>query len=137
MIIGIGTDIVQISRIERGLEKFSDKFAQRILTDLEWEIFNGHKAPASFLAKRFAAKEAVAKAFGTGFRQGLSMRHIEVVNDDLGKPQLCLYEAAAKKMQQLDANQTFISISDEKSYAVAFVIISQCLRIKNNVNTHY
>ena len=83
---GIGTDLVHIPRMQTLLDKHGDKIALRILSDAEFTAFQQAKNQASFLAKRFAAKEATAKALGTGFRDGLSLRHIAVSNDENGKP---------------------------------------------------
>lgn len=94
MISGIGTDLVHIPRIAEMLNKYGDKAAQRILDQTEFEQFQKNQQPAAFLAKRFAAKEATAKALGTGFRDGLSLQHIAVRNNALGKPELVFHDFA-------------------------------------------
>ena len=86
MIFGIGTDIVEIQRIENIFSKFNNRFAKKILSKKEYEAFQISNAPAHFLAKRFAAKEAVAKALGLGFRDPISFHGIEVDHNDLGAP---------------------------------------------------
>lgn len=85
-ILGLGTDIVEISRIEAVVERTGERLARRILSPSEWQHYQQHQQPVRFLAKRFAVKEAAAKAFGTGIRNGLAFNQFEVVNDALGKP---------------------------------------------------
>ncbi|MDH5547772.1 MAG: holo-ACP synthase [Gammaproteobacteria bacterium] len=124
MIHGIGTDIVEIERIKDGLERHGERFARRILSAGEYATYLEHSNPQGFLAKRFAAKEATAKALGTGFRDGLSLQHIEVVNDDLGKPQLVFHGAAQDLVAKLGVGEAHISLSDERHYAVAYVVLT-------------
>ena len=95
MIFGIGTDIVRVTRMQRSLERYGQRFAERILAAEELAEFSLEARKAHFLAKRFAAKEAAAKAMGTGFRDGLALRHIAVGHDALGKPQLIFSGKAA------------------------------------------
>ena len=123
MIFGIGTDIVGVSRMESALERHGDRFAERILAESELQEFQQSGKPAHFLAKRFAAKEAAAKAFGTGFRDGLSMSHISVAHDELGKPILQFTGKAEEYCFNNGIGESFISISDEKEHAVAFVTL--------------
>lgn len=123
MIIGIGTDIVRIPRMAKNLERFGDRFAKRILTPCEMVTFAQHKCPASFLAKRFAAKEAAAKAMGHGFRNGLMLTHIGVGHDELGKPLLEYSDKATEICDRLGVGESHISISDEDEYAIAFVTL--------------
>jgi len=123
MIFGIGTDIVHIKRMRDSLEKYGDKFARRILTQREFSEFANKQNKAAYLAKRFAAKEATAKAMGTGFSNGLSLQHIGVINDNAGKPELELLEVAEKFLRDNKIKQTHLSLADEKDYAVAFVTL--------------
>ena len=125
MIHGIGTDIVAIARMTRLWDKYGEVLATRLLADDELQALRQHSDPARFLAKRFAAKEAAAKALGTGFRQGLSLRHISVSNDALGKPVLHFTVRAAELVAQFGIQASHISISDEADYAVAFVILTR------------
>jgi holo-[acyl-carrier protein] synthase len=121
MIFGIGTDIVQIPRIEKLLEKFGDDFAKKILFDTELDQYYtlpSEKKP-SFLAKRFAAKEALAKAFGTGIGASIGFHDIIISNDGTGKPFANVTADIAK-----DKNIS-LSISDDYPIAIAFVVISQ------------
>ncbi len=123
MIYGIGTDIVHINRMRDDLDRYGDKFARRILTDAEFAEFQGKSNQAAFLAKRFAAKEATAKAMGTGFSQGLSLHHIGVEHDKAGKPVLEFSGVAEKFLQEKQIKQTHLSLADEREYAVAFVTL--------------
>jgi len=122
-VIGIGTDIVKVSRIQKSLNKYGENFARRILHDNELLIFKQRKTPTHYLAKRFAAKEALAKALGTGIAKGISFDEIEVINNDDGKPKLILHGTASEIANQLGVESLFISLSDEKKYAIAYVIV--------------
>lgn len=123
MIFGIGTDIVRVSRLRRDLERFGVRFAERILTDDELAEFHAKENKANFLARRFAAKEAAAKAMGTGFAQGLQLRHIGVGHDALGKPRLVFTDRAAEFMRERGIVTAHISLADEEDHAVAFVTL--------------
>ncbi|MBT3310044.1 MAG: holo-ACP synthase [Gammaproteobacteria bacterium] len=127
MIVGIGTDIVAVARMQQSLSRHQGRIAQRILSPAELEEFGqrNEKMRPHFLAKRFAAKEAAAKALGTGFRAGIQLPQIEVGHDEQGKPLLQWYGAALKQFQQLSATTAHLSISDEESHAVAFVILEK------------
>jgi len=117
-IYGIGTDIVQKSRIEKLFENYGERFIKRILTPLECSVLNAHHDAVSYLAKRFAAKEALAKALGTGLGQELSFIDLSILNDKNGKPYIEWVDPKHKH-----ADKVFhISLSDEKKYAQAFVI---------------
>ncbi len=127
MIFGIGTDIVHINRMKDSLDKHGDKFARRILTDhefAEFEKLEGENIKPAFLAKRFAAKEATAKAMGTGFTQGLSLHHIGVKHDDAGRPILDFVGIADEFMRQNKILHPHLSLADEREYAVAFVTLA-------------
>lgn len=124
MIFGIGTDIVSIERIKNSLSRHGEKFAKKILTPDEFHEYgqiNG--SSAQYLAKRFAVKEAVAKAMGTGFRDGLLLSHIGTTHDEQGKPQLVFSGKAQDFMQQHNINKSHVSISDEAEHALAFVTL--------------
>ncbi len=123
-IIGIGTDIVSITRIESIWDRFGVTFARRILTPTELLELPKISKPVHFLAKRFAAKEAFAKALGTGFRQGgIWLTEIGVVNDSLGKPEFIFRGNAASEVALRGITESHLSLSDEKEFAVAFVIL--------------
>lgn len=123
MIFGIGTDIVEVSRIEASLEKFGDEFAARILSEHEMLEYQQTNLKARFLAKRFAAKEAFSKAWGTGIRDEATFENIAVSHDDLGKPLLALAPVLQTKLDEKNISSMHISISDEKNLAVAFVVL--------------
>ena len=125
MIFGIGTDLVSIPRMESLLLKYGDKIAMRILTNAEYSDFQQANNPAHFLAKRFAAKEATAKALGTGFRNGLSLTHIEVANNEQGKPELHFYHRGLELLAKLNIRRCFVSLSDEQDYAIAYVMLEE------------
>jgi holo-[acyl-carrier protein] synthase len=122
-IFGIGTDIVEVERIRETLERFGDRFAGRILTDAECEAFYRDARRPHFLARRFAVKEAVAKAFGTGFRDGLRLRDIELRHNALGRPELCYTGVAQTLCREFAISSSHVSVSDERRYAVAFVTL--------------
>lgn len=123
MIFGIGTDIVRVARMQQSLDKHGERFARRILTEHELIGYRQAGKPANYLAKRFAAKEATAKAMGTGFRNGLSLKHINVGHDEKGKPLLEFNGKAAEFMNAEGILETHISLADEQEYAVAFVTL--------------
>ena len=125
-IIGIGTDIVLNNRIKKLIK--NKNFLNRIYTNQEIKFAKKQKEIPSFLAKRFAAKEAFAKALGTGFRKNLNFKDIEILNDKLGKPYYSINPKLKKiifrslKVKNLDF---FLSLSDEKLYSIAFAIIQK------------
>ncbi|USD65659.1 holo-ACP synthase [Vibrio sp. SCSIO 43136] len=121
-IIGLGTDISEIERIEKALNRSGEAFAVRILAPSELDAFQNTKQKARFLAKRFAAKEAASKALGTGIAQGVTFHDFIVSNDDLGKPLLRLTGKAKQLAELKQVNSIHLSISDERHYAMASVI---------------
>lgn len=122
-IVGIGTDIVEIARIEAVITRSGDRLARRVLSEHEWNIWETHQQPVRFLAKRFAVKEAASKALGTGIRNGLAFEQFEVYNDELGKPKLRLWGAAAELAAQLGVAHMHVTLADERHYACATVIM--------------
>lgn len=123
--MGMGTDIVEIDRIRAGLERFGRRYAARILGPAELELLapaDGLPA-ASRLAGRFAAKEAAVKALGTGFSDGIGPRDMEILADGHGKPLLVFSARAEARRLTLGARRSHISISHERHYAVATVIL--------------
>lgn len=123
MIYGIGTDIVEVARIEVSIAKFGDDFAMRILAEGEMSSYYESQLKARFLAKRFAAKEAFSKALGTGLRDPATFQNIAVSHDELGKPILVLAKALQDFLTAKNISQMHISISDEKNLAAAFVVL--------------
>ena len=123
MIIGIGTDIVQVSRVEQALRQSGEAFAQRILTNEEMQDYKKSKRGIAFLAKRFAIKEAISKALGTGIGRGVSFHHMNIEHDDKGKPVVVLSGGALERLTSIGGGQCLISIADEVDYATAFAVI--------------
>ena len=123
MIKGIGTDIVEINRIANSIERTGERFINRILTPHERQQLDqlSPEKQASFVAKRFAAKEAAVKALGTGIGSGVSFQHFTVVNLASGKPTLEV-DAALSQRLDFDANW-HLSLSDERDFALAFVTL--------------
>ena len=125
MIFGIGTDIVSTHRIAAAWERHGDAFARRILAPPEWEGFAAENHPARFLAKRFAAKEAFAKALGTGIRAPATWHNIRVNHDPLGKPVLDFGPELEAWLGRHGIRSHHLSISDEREMAAAFVILEK------------
>lgn len=123
-IVGMGTDIVEIARIDKQLQNAS-RLAQRVLTAVELAEFEQSKFPARFLAKRFAAKEAAVKAAGVGIGRGISFQQIEIGHHESGQPCLRLSGHLLTLCQQLGVTHSHISIADEQHYAVATVILER------------
>jgi holo-[acyl-carrier protein] synthase len=127
MIIGVGSDLCDIRRIEETLERYGERFLARCFTDIERRKSEGRKNRAASYAKRFAAKEACAKALGTGLRRGVFWRDMGVVNLPSGKPTIRLTGGAAARLAAITpaACETVIhvTITDEHPLAQAFVII--------------
>ena len=128
MIIGVGTDLLDIRRIERTLERFGERFCERVFTDVERARCDGHVARAARYAQRYAAKEACSKALGTGFRDGVAWRGIGVDNMASGKPFLTLTGGARERLERRTppgmTAAIDLSLSDEYPMAQAIVVIS-------------
>lgn len=123
MIFGIGVDIVLLSRIQAAMDRHGEKFAKRILADEEFRVYLTHRKQLNFLAKRFAAKEAFSKALGTGFIDGLSLKHITVLNNELGRPEFTFSGVAQEKLEAFDIQRWHVSLSDERDQVIAFVTL--------------
>ncbi|GIU22731.1 holo-ACP synthase [Shewanella schlegeliana] len=129
MIVGLGTDIVEIARIDERISAAGDetllncRLAKRVLTKTEFALFVSSSQPGRYLAKRFAAKEAAAKALGTGIGRGVSFQHIEISNNANGAPLVMFSDGAAERLAQLGGSRAHLSIADEKHYATATVIL--------------
>jgi len=128
MIIGIGNDLINISRIEKTIERFGDRFIQRIFTAQEQKKSEKRQMRVASYAKRFAAKEACSKALGTGFRKGVFWHDLGVVNLPSGKPTMELTGGALKRLKEITPEgqvaQIDLTLTDEQPMAEAFVIIS-------------
>lgn len=120
MIFGIGTDIIEIARIESALKKHGEAFFERLFTDKECAYCRTYKHVAPHFAGRFAAKEAIVKAIGTGFTGDVQWQDIEILNDNLGKPVVMFHGKLAEKYR---GKEVLLSISHCKSYATATAIV--------------
>ena len=127
MIYGVGTDIVEVARIEKALERFGEKFAKRILCDPELKRFQNHRQKANYLAKRFAAKEAFTKALGTGIHAPANWHGVWVKNLPSGKPVLEFSEQLKVLLEKKQISTSHLSLADERGMAVATVIL-ECER---------
>jgi len=125
VIAGIGIDIVDIGRVESLLSRYGDRFVQRVFTDEEAAYARKSVKPAERLAGRFAIKEAVLKAFGTGKSQGIRWRDIETVRGRMGRPQVKLYGKAANYLKLINGNTVHSTITHDGGKAVAFVVIER------------
>jgi holo-[acyl-carrier protein] synthase len=127
MIIGLGSDLMDIRRIEKSLDRFGDRFVQRVFTQVEQAKSDKRRMRAASYAKRFAAKEAGAKALGTGIARGVSWKEIGVVNLPGGKPTLEFKGRALDRLNKMTppgmTAHTHITITDDHPYAQAFVVI--------------
>lgn len=125
MIFGVGTDVVMVARIASTWARFGERFARRILTPREFDGLADARDPVRYLARRFAAKEAIAKALGTGFAHGIAPSSLGVVADAWGKPQVALEADAATVAERLGAGRGFVSIADEQEIVTAFAVFER------------
>ena len=123
MIVGIGVDIAETARVEKLNTRYGERFARRILTPDELAEFDRRGHSSSYLATRFAAKEAVAKALGTGIGEQLGFHSVQIENDSRGKPLLRFLGSAKDMIASLGISNAMISLSDEKHYVVAMVVL--------------
>jgi holo-[acyl-carrier protein] synthase len=123
MIFGIGTDILELSRIERAYERYGDRFAERLLLDEEQVLFARSNNKPRFLGMRFAAKEAIAKALGTGFANGIWVRDVGSVPDALGQPQVVYSERGREVCARLGVGEGFLSLTDEAGLIMAVAVL--------------
>lgn len=123
MIIGIGTDIVSIPRIEKAVERFGERFINKVFTDKEAIVCKVKKDQASHLAARFAAKEAVLKALGTGISNGIGFKDVEVFREHGKRPEIILHGKGKETAGTLGVKNIHLSISHDAGLAVAFVVI--------------
>jgi holo-[acyl-carrier protein] synthase len=123
VIFGIGTDVVRLDRVEATLERFGEHFVQRLLLPEEEVQYRRHRRKARFLAMRFAGKEAVVKAMGTGFRNGMWIRDVGIVQDPRGKPGI-VYSARGRALcAQMGIGEGHVSLTDEAGLVVAFAVL--------------
>lgn len=123
MILGLGTDIIEVERIRASFTKFGERFVNRILLADEITYCLSHKDPAPFLAARFAAKEAISKAFGTGIGAQLSWQDMEICRKESGEPYVVLHGKGQELFAARAARRLLVSLSHTQNYATAMVIL--------------
>lgn len=123
MILGIGIDIIEVARIRASFERFGDRFVNRILLPDEISYCLSHKVPGPFLAARFAAKEAVSKAFGTGIGAQLGWQDIEVRRKDSGEPYVVMHGRGQELLEQRKARAVLVSLSHTQDHAAAVAVL--------------
>lgn len=123
MILGTGIDIIEVSRIAASYEKFGERFIHRILRPSEIAYALSHRRPAPFLAVRFAAKEAISKAFGTGIGRQLTWQDMEVARKDSGEPHVILHDGGARLLRERGGRLVHLTLSHTENYAVAMAIL--------------
>ncbi|MDH3613898.1 MAG: holo-ACP synthase [Gammaproteobacteria bacterium] len=123
MIFGVGTDIVELSRVQATYDRFGEHFVRRILMDEELELFRKTKWPVRFLAMRFAGKEAAAKAMGTGFQHGIWVRDVGITNNDRGRPLIIWSERGRKVCNALGIGNGHVSLTDDAGLIMAFAVV--------------
>jgi len=123
MIFGIGTDVVQQERVRLVHEKFGERFVERLLLPAELAAFHRYKRPVRFLAMRFAAKEAIVKAMGTGFAHGMWIRDSGVVSNAWGKPEIIWSERGRHMCEQLGIGEGHVTLTDEAGLIVAVAVL--------------
>ncbi|MGH8494890.1 MAG: holo-ACP synthase [Gammaproteobacteria bacterium] len=123
MIFGIGTDVVRLDRIERTLERFGRHFTDRLLMPEELAVFARQKRPARFIAMRFAGKEAVVKAMGTGFAHGMWIRDVGIVQNGWGKPEIIFSQRGRAMCRRLGIGEGHVTLTDEAGLIVAVAVL--------------
>ena len=123
MIFGIGTDLVRQDRIQQSLDRFGDRFVRRLLLQQELEAFQKQRNPTRFLAMRFAAKEAVVKAMGTGFANGMWVRDVGTIQNEWGRPEIIYSRRGEAMCRKLGIGEGHISLTDEAGFVVAFAVL--------------
>jgi len=123
MIFGIGTDIVELSRIQETYNRFGERFVDRLLMDEERVLFEKNKMPVRFLAMRFAAKEAAVKAMGTGFAHGVWIRDVGIVNNDWGRPEIIWSARGQAVCHDLGIGEGHVSLTDDAGLILAFAVV--------------
>ncbi len=123
MIFGVGTDVVELSRIQATYDRFGEHFVRRLLMEDELELFRCSKFPVRFLAMRFAGKEATVKAMGPGFRHGVWLRDVGIVNNDWGRPLIIWSDRGRGVCKQLGIGAGHVSLTDDAGLVVAFAVV--------------
>jgi holo-[acyl-carrier protein] synthase len=125
MIFGVGTDIVETARVEHVWKRFGEHFARRILLPDEYTLFLRYSRPVRFLAMRFAAKEAIVKAMGTGFAHGMWVRDVGTIPDPRGQPQIIFSERGRRKCEELGIGGGHLSLTDEAGIVLAVAVLER------------
>jgi len=125
MIFGVGTDVVELSRIQAIYDRFGEHFVKRLLMDDELELFRHSKWPVRFLAMRFAGKEATVKAMGTGFAHGVWIRDVGIVNSDWGRPLVTWSERGRRVCDRLGIGEGHVSLTDDVGLVIAFAVVER------------
>ncbi len=125
MIYGVGTDLVELVRVQETYDRFGTHFVDRLLMDEERELFDKNKWPVRFLAMRFAAKEATVKAMGTGFANGVWIRDVGIVNSPWGRPEIIWSERGQKRCAELGIGKGHVSLTDDAGLIMAFAVVMQ------------
>lgn len=123
MIFGVGTDIVELSRIQATYDRFGERFVRRILMEEELELFRRSKQPVRFLAMRFAGKEATVKAMGTGFAHGVWLRDVGILNNNWGRPIIIWSDRGKRVCDRLGIAGGHVSLSDDAGLTIAFAVV--------------
>lgn len=123
MIFGVGTDVVQLSRIQATFDRFGDHFVRRLLMEPELELFEHSKSPVRFLAMRFAGKEATVKAMGTGFSHGIWLRDVGITNNNWGRPLVIWSERGRHVCDHLGIGNGHVSLTDDAGLVIAFSVV--------------
>lgn len=130
MIFGIGTDIVELSRVQETYNRFGDRFVDRLLMDEERKLFEKNKMPVRFLAMRFAAKEATVKAMGTGFAHGVWIRDVGIVNNAWGRPEIIWSDRGRSVCDNLGIGEGHVSLTDDAGLILAFAVVMRAQSVK-------
>ncbi len=123
MIFGVGTDVLELSRIQATYDRFGDHFVQRILMEEELQLFRRSKQPVRFLAMRFAGKEATVKAMGTGFAHGIWMRDVGITSNEWGRPIVIWSERGQRVCDRLGIATGHVSLTDDAGLVIAFAVV--------------
>ena len=125
MIFGVGTDVVELSRVQATYDRFGDHFVNRLLMPEEKVLFERTKQPVRFLAMRFAGKEAAVKAMGTGFAHGVWIRDVGITNDKWGRPLIIWSERGRAVCDRLGIGEGHVSLTDDAGLIIAFAVVEK------------
>jgi holo-[acyl-carrier protein] synthase len=131
VIFGVGTDIVELSRIQATYDRFGEHFVRRILMEKEIELFRRSKQPVRFLAMRFAGKEATVKAMGTGFAHGVWLRDVGILNNNWGRPTVTWSERGRRVCDRLGVGSGHVSLTDDAGLVVAFAVVETAATLQS------